>query len=210
MRLKDCTRSPISSAAVHFHAVVQASARDFLRGLGQGRHRTSHQLRQKQRQPGGAEQDQHGEQQKKTHVGAAHQSLLAVEFEVAFLAGLKLTDRRREFLRKRHRDQNQAVVRHGCCAEDVFGWSPHERLGRRCRKAGRGAAFGRICSQGAGAWKLASGLPFNSAKANPPCKVVSCCSKSAVTSEKSWVAKARAVAGELAIEVASADAFCCA
>ncbi len=60
--------------------------------------------------------------------------LLAVEFEVAFLAGLKLTDRGREFLRKRHRDQNQAFIRHRCCAQDVFGRSPHEGLGRRSGK----------------------------------------------------------------------------
>ena len=61
-----------------FHAIVQPPARNLLGSFGQRHHRAGHQLGEVQRQPGGRKQHQHGEQEQQLHVGAAHQSALAV------------------------------------------------------------------------------------------------------------------------------------
>ena len=55
------------------HAIIQTSAGNLLRRLGQRRQRPRHQLGEKQRQPCGHEQHHHGQQQEQAHVGAAHQ-----------------------------------------------------------------------------------------------------------------------------------------
>ncbi len=61
----------------HLHAIIEASARDFLGGFRQRRHRPGDQLGEKQRQPGGGEQHQHREQEQQLHVGAADEFALA-------------------------------------------------------------------------------------------------------------------------------------
>ena len=71
-------------------AIVEASARDFLRCFRQGRQRTGHDLRKEQGQPGGDEQHHHGQQQQQAHVGAANDSALAGQIVVTLLAGFHL------------------------------------------------------------------------------------------------------------------------
>ena len=105
-------------------AVVETPARDFLRRLGQRSQRTSHQLREKQRQPCGDKQHHHREQQKQAHIGLTHVFALAAELKITLLAGLDLLHRLRKLGRQRHGHQNQAILPHRGAAQRVLGLSP--------------------------------------------------------------------------------------
>ncbi len=112
--------------AADFDAVVETSAGNFLRGFGEGRERTRDQLREKQRQPGGDKQHDHGEQQQVSHVDAAHASAFAGEIVVALLAGFNLLQGLGKLGGERNGDDYDSGFSDGRGAESVVGVVPGE------------------------------------------------------------------------------------
>ncbi len=167
-----------------FHAIVQPPARDFLSRLRQCHHRARDQFGQIQGKPGSGKKHQHGKQQQQFHVGAPHQPALPVEFEIAALAGIKLLHHLGKLLRQRHGHHDQPSIGHGCTTQNVVGILPFE-AGRRRQTSD---VPSRLCAfnngQEAGTLMLASAFPSSRARANPPCRVVSCRRNSVITLEK--------------------------
>ena len=113
----------------HVDAVIETSARNCLRRLGKRGQRTSHQLREKQRQPRSYEQNHHRQQQQQAHVGLPYVFALAAELQITLLAGFDLAYRPRKLWRQWQSHQDQAVFPNRSAAERVLSLLPGETRG---------------------------------------------------------------------------------
>ena len=137
-------------------AVIEASARDFLRCFRQGGKRTCHDLSEEQGQPCGDEQHHHREQQKQSHVGAANDAAFAGKIVVTLLAGFHLANGLGKFVGQRNGDEDLAAALNGSAAQGVVHALPGELSGTlrlRPRAMGR-----ESFSTGQGAGALIAGL----------------------------------------------------